>query len=71
MRVHIIRNDGVGGSNPSCGTSYLAHYRLWLRHLLGIYKKEPPKKSKFNVLAWPAITPKTLSDAVRTILCLQ
>jgi hypothetical protein len=21
---HVIRNDGVGGSNPSCGTSYPA-----------------------------------------------
>jgi hypothetical protein len=21
--MHIIRNDGVGGSNPSCGTVYL------------------------------------------------
>jgi hypothetical protein len=22
--LNIIRNDGVGGSNPSCGTKYLA-----------------------------------------------
>jgi hypothetical protein len=22
LKEHILRNDGVGGSNPSCGTSY-------------------------------------------------
>jgi hypothetical protein len=27
MRVHIIRNDGVGGSNPSCGTIDLTNRR--------------------------------------------
>jgi hypothetical protein len=23
--AHVIRNDGVGGSNPSCGTSKIKH----------------------------------------------
>jgi hypothetical protein len=40
----IIRNGGLGGSIPSCGTNDLAVCRLRVRHFLSIYKNAPKTK---------------------------
>ena len=48
---HVIRNDGVTGSNPVCGTSqnthlvYLSRNRNFPRYAIGTFQRKPHARS--------------------------